>query len=159
MHGNLAEWCDDRYAEYGSDPGLRNRGYVLRGGSWKDRMHRARSAARSNSQGRTCSPQFGMRLCFSAERVSRSVGDYGAADQTSLALAAFRAGNWSLGYSYAGLADKDNPDLQWWLGRCYDPLVQTPGFRITKDSSKAQQYYDRANELYELRKQKKGTGK
>ena len=154
MHGNLAEWCYDRYLEYGSLPDRRNRGYVLRGGSWHDRASSARSAARDNQKSDKRSPMYGMRLCFSVNGVEEEDRDWVKSENTLLALDAFEAGNWSLGFSLSERADVDNPDIQQWLGKCYDPFVSTPGFRIDKDSSKANEHYSRARKLSN---QKKGT--
>ena len=87
-------------------------------------------------------------------RVERLPGKsfHGSADSTRLALEAFAAGNWSLGFSLAEDADMDNPEVRRWLGRCYDPFVSTPGFRISKDYFKAREHYARADELTEQRK-------
>lgn len=77
-----------------------------------------------------------------------------SADSTRLALEAFAAGNWSLGFSLSESADMDNPEIRRWLGKCYDPFVSTPGFRISKDYFKAREHYARADELTEQRKGK-----
>ncbi len=155
MHGNLAEWCEDRYVpEYGSKSGWRNLGYVLRGGSWQGRVSDARSAVRYNQKGNKRSAAFGLRLCFSSKHADRTGDDWSVAETTREALNAFAAGNWSLGFSLSERADKDNPDIQRWLGKCYDPLVDTPGFRISKDLFRANDHYRRAEELST---QKKGS--
>jgi formylglycine-generating enzyme required for sulfatase activity len=52
MHGNVAEWCHDSYADYPADLVLnpqgppKGRGKVFRGGSWRDNAARCRSAFR-----------------------------------------------------------------------------------------------------------------
>ncbi len=54
MHGNVAEWCNDRYdkAYYGKSPAANPRGpaegkeYVLRGGAWSSSAEGCRSAYR-----------------------------------------------------------------------------------------------------------------
>lgn len=59
MHGNVWEWCDDRYGDYSSEPVINPTGAtdgtsrVLRGGSWYDDAWFTRSASRDN-----CSPDF-----------------------------------------------------------------------------------------------------
>jgi formylglycine-generating enzyme required for sulfatase activity len=55
MHGNVAEWCSDWYADYGAagatDPQgpSTGRSRVLRGGSWYDDPVRSRSAVRNGA--------------------------------------------------------------------------------------------------------------
>ena len=156
MHGNVAEWCLDRYNEYGEAPGWQNRGMVVRGGSWNDRIEETRSAARSNAQPYRSYPHVGLRLCYSARRVEVDGGEDRTARYTQLALDAFGAGNWSLGYAYALEADADNAEIQEWLGRCLDPLVKTPGFRIKKDLLASGRHYDKAKSL---RQKQKGQDK
>ena len=56
MHGNVAEWCNDRYAKdyYGASPGENPRGpdegqeRVLRGGAWNSSPESCRSAYRAS---------------------------------------------------------------------------------------------------------------
>ncbi len=47
MHGNVAEWTSSRYREYGSAETLTEERYVIRGGSFYDRPHNCRAAART----------------------------------------------------------------------------------------------------------------
>ena len=81
-----------------------------------------------------------------------SAADRGADKNTQLALEAFSAGNWSLGFSLAQGAEMNNAEIRQWLGKCYDPFVSTPGFRISKDFARARTHYRRAEELREGRK-------
>jgi formylglycine-generating enzyme required for sulfatase activity len=74
MHGNLAQWCQDRYGRYpeGSavDPQGPEKGgnRIIRGGSWEDDSGRCRSAARGwESQASRGQGTIGFRLCISAE--------------------------------------------------------------------------------------------
>jgi formylglycine-generating enzyme required for sulfatase activity len=52
MHGNVWEWCQDRYGDYPSQPVIDSQGpesgayRVLRGGSWINRSRFCRSAFR-----------------------------------------------------------------------------------------------------------------
>lgn len=46
MHGNVWEWCDDLYAEYGAAPNPDDQERVLRGGSWFSRATNCRAAYR-----------------------------------------------------------------------------------------------------------------
>ncbi len=56
MHGNVGEWCNDRYDEnyYKNSPQKNPRGpadggkYVVRGGAWKSSAHSCRSAYRAS---------------------------------------------------------------------------------------------------------------
>jgi sulfatase modifying factor 1 len=74
MHGNVAQWCQDRFGNYPQqqvvDPqGADKRGArVLRGGSWEDAAAHCRSACRAwdSMDNRGCGT-FGFRLCFSGE--------------------------------------------------------------------------------------------
>jgi formylglycine-generating enzyme required for sulfatase activity len=66
MHGNVAEWCNDFYAEsYPEAGGDAPRGpasgeeCVLRGGSWRTSEERCRSAARSSETPRFAQACFG----------------------------------------------------------------------------------------------------
>ena len=68
MHGNVVEWCRDRYGEYTSenvvDPYESKKGqeYVLRGGCWADLPLNCRSACRRGFDiGRDC---FGFRVAL-----------------------------------------------------------------------------------------------
>lgn len=76
MHGNLMEWCADRYAseayaERGSltlDPVVREKGegqHTLRGGSWYDHARFCRSSARSAGGPTTRSNRIGFRVARS----------------------------------------------------------------------------------------------
>jgi formylglycine-generating enzyme required for sulfatase activity len=72
MHGNVAQWCQDRFGPYSQrdviDPQGAAQGgsHVLRGGSWEDAAGRCRSACRAwdSNRGRGT---FGLRVCFSLE--------------------------------------------------------------------------------------------
>jgi formylglycine-generating enzyme required for sulfatase activity len=73
MHGNVAQWCQDRFGPYDDnavDPQGPQEGgsRILRGGSWNDAPARGRSAARAwdspDNRGRGT---FGFRLCFFPE--------------------------------------------------------------------------------------------
>ena len=147
MHGNVAEWCCDQYCEYGANVGWQDKGHVVRGGSWNDRLEETRSAARANAPSDSRKSHVGFRLCFSIGRADAGGGNWRVPERTRLALEAFSAGNWSLGYTYAADADMENAELHDWLGKCYDPLVQTPGLRIKKDISLSLDHYRRSNEL------------
>jgi formylglycine-generating enzyme required for sulfatase activity len=69
MHGNVAEWCNDRYARdpYAAGDASDPRGpaggnlRVLRGGSWRSPADRCRSAARAGEE-----PGFA-DVCFGYE--------------------------------------------------------------------------------------------
>lgn len=73
MHGNVAEWCSDKYgSEYyslspSSDPQGPNEGSsrVLRGGSWDISAQRCRSAARVGANTSLCASGLGFRVVFS----------------------------------------------------------------------------------------------
>jgi len=66
MHGNVAEWCADRYGPYddkaATDPTgpTEGRQYVVRGGSWRSYPGACRSAFRSSGEG--ASLNIGLRL-------------------------------------------------------------------------------------------------
>jgi formylglycine-generating enzyme required for sulfatase activity len=72
MHGNVAQWCQDRFGKYPQhrviDPqGPKDGGNrILRGGSWEDGPATSRSAARgwASAEIRTESGTVGVRLCF-----------------------------------------------------------------------------------------------
>jgi formylglycine-generating enzyme required for sulfatase activity len=70
MHGNVAQWCQDRFGKYTQqrvDPQGPEKGgsRVLRGGSWESTPARCRSACRAwdapDNRGKGL---FGFRLCF-----------------------------------------------------------------------------------------------
>jgi sulfatase modifying factor 1 len=74
MHGNVWQWCQDRYGEYshkdvvdphGPDAG--DGGRVLRGGSWTYLPLWCRSAFRLKSGSGDRSDHFGFRVCFSVD--------------------------------------------------------------------------------------------
>lgn len=74
MHGNVWEWCGDRYGPYlkggaaearGTDSGSSR---VLRGGSWRSQVSRCRSANRYSSSLDCRSNEIGFRLCLSVEQ-------------------------------------------------------------------------------------------
>ncbi len=72
MHGNIAQWCEDKFGNYPQqavvDPrGAPSRGSrVLRGGSWEEDALRCRSATRAwDSPDNRGNGTFGFRLCFS----------------------------------------------------------------------------------------------
>ena len=68
-------------------------------------------------------------------------------DIPQLAMAAFKAGNWSLGYQYALQDTTGNPEVLFWLGKCFDPAVEMPGFhRHKKDPDLARRYYQQSAE-------------
>ena len=73
MHGNVWEWCNDRYGNYPlgtvSDPtGPASGGTrVLRGGSWYNGARDCRSAYRRRNDSDIRSYNYGFRLCCSAE--------------------------------------------------------------------------------------------
>jgi formylglycine-generating enzyme len=71
MHGNVAQWCHDRFGNYPEqamvDPQGADKGgtHVLRGGSWEDGPGRCRSACRAwDSPINRGRGTFGFRLCF-----------------------------------------------------------------------------------------------
>ena len=74
MHGNVAQWCQDRFGRYALndtfDPQGPDKGgtHLLRGGSWDDGPSRCRSACRAwDSADKRGTGTFGLRLCFSRE--------------------------------------------------------------------------------------------
>ncbi len=74
MHGNVAQWCQDRFGSYPNhdavDPqGDESRGSrVLRGGSWNDGPALCRSASRSwHSPDYRGDSSVGFRVCFTPE--------------------------------------------------------------------------------------------
>jgi formylglycine-generating enzyme required for sulfatase activity/serine/threonine protein kinase len=69
VHGNVAEWVLDRF--WDRHPGgavvnpyndERGRGFVLRGGSWRDSADRVRSAAREGAPGQSARNSIGFRI-------------------------------------------------------------------------------------------------
>ena len=46
MHGNVWEWCESFYAEYGETPNSDDKEHVVRGGSWSSRATNCRAAYR-----------------------------------------------------------------------------------------------------------------
>jgi sulfatase modifying factor 1 len=71
MHGNVAQWCQDRFSKYPQQPLTDPQGAdkggsrVLRGGSWDDPPARCRSGCRTwDSADNRGSGTFGFRLCF-----------------------------------------------------------------------------------------------
>ena len=72
MHGNVYEWCEDWYGDYGTattDPVGPASGVnrVLRGGNWSHKARSCRSAVRSWSSPGSRRGSNGLRLCCSAE--------------------------------------------------------------------------------------------
>ncbi len=74
VHGNVAEWTLDRY--WDRLPGgsvtnphnrERGRGFVLRGGSWRDSVERVRSAAREGALRTTRRNSIGFRIVLGPE--------------------------------------------------------------------------------------------
>ncbi len=65
MHGNVWEWCDDRYAPYGnSDEGETKR--VIRGGSWFNEPEALRSANRHRHPADSRQTNLGFRVVWRA---------------------------------------------------------------------------------------------
>ena len=70
MHGNVWEWCEDRYAPCGRGPEKDPTGpgsgevRVLRGGSWDARSGACRSAARGESNSWNEWADYGCRVCL-----------------------------------------------------------------------------------------------
>jgi len=70
MHGNVSEWCADRYGSYGSaaesDPKGPEEGNqrVVRGGSWRSYPGACRSAFRLGNEARSNSYNVGFRVVF-----------------------------------------------------------------------------------------------
>ena len=65
MHGNVAEWCDDRFGGSGDDA---EDAYVLRGGSWRSSAADATSSSRMKCLTYNGMAVCGLRLCFSAPK-------------------------------------------------------------------------------------------
>ncbi|MBI3861150.1 MAG: SUMF1/EgtB/PvdO family nonheme iron enzyme [Planctomycetia bacterium] len=78
MHGNVWEWCHDRYGDYGdgnvsdpvgpSDASVRDLARVYRGGSWYDAAAICRSRDRNVNQPDSRSNFYGFRPALSAVR-------------------------------------------------------------------------------------------
>jgi len=71
VHGNVAEWCADRYGPYPtitvSDPvGRDGESRVVRGGSWGDPAHALRAANRTPARPTLASAYVGLRLAADA---------------------------------------------------------------------------------------------
>jgi len=76
MHGNVAEWCLDRYVgDLGNEEQANPSGpaegdnRVVRNGSWADPAKDCRSARRNESQPSVASTQVGFRLAVQPERI------------------------------------------------------------------------------------------
>ncbi len=74
MHGNVAQWCQDRFGQYPrqsvTDPQGAQAGgsRVLRGGSWEDAAARCRSACRAwDTPINRSNGTFGFRICFTPD--------------------------------------------------------------------------------------------
>ena len=65
MHGNVAEWCDDRFGGSGDDA---EDAYVLRGGSWRSSADEATSSSRMRCLTYNGTAVCGLRICFSAPK-------------------------------------------------------------------------------------------
>ena len=104
------------------------------------------SAKQENKKRQRTQEKRDEELARRKSKVRRVVPEDGK-NAAQLACRAFRTGNWSLGFQYAQRADPDDAEVQEWLGKCYDPLVSTPGFRISKDLSLANSHYRKAQEL------------
>ncbi len=72
MHGNVWEWCQDRYGPYTNKPQTdptgpkKGENQVLRGGSYGSSARYCRSACRSHDGARVIDSDFGLRVCISA---------------------------------------------------------------------------------------------
>jgi formylglycine-generating enzyme required for sulfatase activity len=70
MHGNVWEWCQDRYGDYSSEPVTNPTGViegtscVLRGGSWDGSARRTRSANRNLITPNNRNRDFGFRFAL-----------------------------------------------------------------------------------------------
>jgi formylglycine-generating enzyme required for sulfatase activity len=68
MHGNVFEWCNDRYGSYLAETTTNPKGAeagefrVIRGGSWYDTREHCRSAFRLYSEANSCYSNVGFRL-------------------------------------------------------------------------------------------------
>jgi len=74
LHGNVYEWCQDRYGDYPSgavtDPAGKGGGSyrVLRGGCWINFARRCRSADRSGADPSVSGPILGLRVALAPVR-------------------------------------------------------------------------------------------
>jgi formylglycine-generating enzyme required for sulfatase activity len=70
MHGNVEEWCQDRFGNYPQNDVVDSQGAdtgqyrVLRGGYFGSHPLTCRSAFRSSSYSGSCFDHYGFRLCF-----------------------------------------------------------------------------------------------
>ena len=70
MHGNVFEWCSDRYSDYPTssvtDPKGAIVGYerVARGGSWRSNANRCRSATRDKYEYNAYQSGSGFRVAL-----------------------------------------------------------------------------------------------
>jgi formylglycine-generating enzyme required for sulfatase activity len=74
MHGNVAQWCEDRFGAYPQQGAVNPQGAkeggsrVLRGGSWQDGPSLCRSASRAwSSLDNRGSGDYGFRVCYFPE--------------------------------------------------------------------------------------------
>jgi len=65
MHGNVAEWCNDRVSGKGADDFR-----VLKGGSWRQRGTEASVRERTRYKFYNANSTCGLRICFSVSRPS-----------------------------------------------------------------------------------------
>ena len=83
VHGNVAEWCFDWYADYPAGPltnpggARRGDGHVVRGGSWQDAPEACRAAARNHAAGSTKSPAIGFRIVIDPHTTTGGSGKNG----------------------------------------------------------------------------------
>ncbi len=81
MHGNVSEWCADRYGKYGSDSESDPTGpeegkqRALRGGSWRSYPGACRSAFRLRNEAGSRSYNVGFRVVFAVAAESSSGED------------------------------------------------------------------------------------
>ncbi len=79
MHGNVAEWCLDWYADYSQTPVINPAGpstgsqRVLRGGSWHDPAKNCRSAARDSAPDTNRDDDSGFRIAMLAPEKPRII--------------------------------------------------------------------------------------